>query len=146
MPLGRACNRSVCYPLQRTPLLGGALRLGSKPLCAVAKYGTQFSAQVETDGKANLALPRPDGADCCHLNCAEMFRDADAPRFESDELGQGTDAENRTAMAKSVGMFSTRAIGIIGHTNEIKLTKFHLALERSFDQEPFLPPERGIHA
>jgi hypothetical protein len=75
-----------------------------------------------------------------------MFSDADAPRFESDELGQGTDAENRTAMAKRVGMFSTRAVGIIGHTNEIKPPKFHLALERSFDQQPFLPPERGIHA
>ncbi len=44
------------------------------------------------------------------MHDVEVLSDADVPGFASDELGQGTDAENRTAMAKSIDMFGTYTV------------------------------------
>lgn len=60
------------------------------------------SAHLEQDGKALPAFGRrPSGLliFAPDMHDVEVLSDADVPRFASDELGQGTDAENRTGSA-----------------------------------------------
>jgi hypothetical protein len=70
------------------------------------------SAQIEKDGKPAPAYGRPNGLliFAPDMHYVEVLSDADVPRFASDALGQGTAAENRTAMAKSIGMFGTYTV------------------------------------
>lgn len=44
------------------------------------------------------------------LHFVEVLTDADTPRFASDARGQGTDAENRDAMARNIGFFGTYTV------------------------------------
>ncbi|XYD11827.1 lipocalin-like domain-containing protein (plasmid) [Methylobacterium sp. NMS12] len=44
------------------------------------------------------------------MHYVEVLLDADVPRFASDARGQGTDAENRAAMAGSIGQFGTYTV------------------------------------
>jgi hypothetical protein len=41
------------------------------------------------------------------MHYVEVLTDSDLPRFASEVRGQGTDDENRAAMARSIGMFGT---------------------------------------
>ncbi len=70
------------------------------------------SAEIEKDGKSPPAYGTPNGllifAEDMHY--VEVLSDTDIPHFASNELGQGTDAENRVAMAKSIGMFGTYTV------------------------------------
>ncbi|MBW4594145.1 MAG: lipocalin-like domain-containing protein [Brasilonema angustatum HA4187-MV1] len=44
------------------------------------------------------------------MHYVEVLTDGDVPRFKSDVRGQGTDEENRIAMAKNIGMFGTYTV------------------------------------
>jgi len=44
------------------------------------------------------------------MHFVEVLTDADVPRFASNARGEGTDDENRTAMARSIGFFGTYTV------------------------------------
>lgn len=75
------------------------------------------SAEIEKDGKREPAYgARPNGllSFTADMRYVEVLTDADVPRFASDERGQGTDAENRIAMAKNIGFFGTYTVDANG--------------------------------
>lgn len=70
-------------------------------------------ARLDPEG-ANLPAygTRPNGllSFTSDMHFIEVLTDADVPRFASGVRGQGTDAENRIAMAKSIGFFGTYTV------------------------------------
>ena len=44
------------------------------------------------------------------MHFVEVLTDANVPRFASDARGEGTDAENRMAMSRSIGFFGTYSV------------------------------------
>ena len=44
------------------------------------------------------------------MHFVEVLTNGDLPRFASDARGEGTDEENRTAMAESIGFFGTYTV------------------------------------
>jgi hypothetical protein len=44
------------------------------------------------------------------MHFVEVLTDADLPRFASDARGEGTDAENRMVMARSIGFFGSYTV------------------------------------
>ncbi len=48
------------------------------------------------------------------MHYVEVLTHGDAARFASDELGKGTDAENRAAMSGSLGFFGTYTVDAAG--------------------------------
>lgn len=71
------------------------------------------SATLEHDGK----LERPYGEQpqgmlvfTPDMHFIEVLTDGQAPRFKSDARGGGSDAENRRAMASSIGFFGTYTV------------------------------------
>lgn len=64
------------------------------------------TAQVPAYGK------RPNGllSFTSDMRFIEVLTDADVPPFASSARGQGTDAENRIAMAKNIGFFGTYTV------------------------------------
>ncbi|AHE52804.1 hypothetical protein NX02_05325 [Sphingomonas sanxanigenens DSM 19645 = NX02] len=80
------------------------------PANAVAGTWRMISATVEENGDVS----RPYGAHpagmlvfTTDMHFVEVLTDGDAPRFASDARGRGTGAENRRAMASSIGFFGT---------------------------------------
>jgi len=74
----------------------------------VAGTWRMVSAVVEKDGVTRLPYgTRPNGmlVFTRDMHFVEVLSDRDAPRFASDARGGGTDAENRRAMASSIGFF-----------------------------------------
>ena len=72
-----------------------------------------MSAQIETEGQSQPAFgAHPSGllSFTPDMHYVEVLTHGDAPRFASDELGNGTDAENRAAMAGSLGFFGTYTV------------------------------------
>ena len=52
------------------------------------------------------------------MHFVEVLTDADIPRFASDARGEGTDAENRAAMAGSIGFFGTYSVVATANSTE----------------------------
>jgi hypothetical protein len=79
----------------------------------VAGTWRMVSATLEENGKvtrpygenpAGMLVFTPD------LYMVEVLTNRDSPRFASDQRGGGTDAENRRAMASSIGFFGTYTV------------------------------------
>jgi len=71
------------------------------------------AAEIERDGKVVPAYgQRPSGMliFAPDMHYVEVLTDGDLPRFASNLRGQGTDEENRTAMATSIGMFGSYTV------------------------------------
>lgn len=71
------------------------------------------SAQIDPEGTNQPAYgARPNGllTFTPDMHYIEVLTDADLPRFASDVRGGGTDAENRAAMASSIGFFGTYTV------------------------------------
>lgn len=83
----------------------------------VAGTWRMLSATLEQDGR----VTRPYGARpagmlvfTADMHFVEVLSDADAPRFASDARGAGSDAENRRAMAGSIGFFGRYSVDAHG--------------------------------
>lgn len=79
----------------------------------IAGTWRMVAATLETDGK----IQRPYGENpqgmlvfTADMHFVEVLTDGDAPRFASDARGGGTDAENKRAMASSIGFFGTYTV------------------------------------
>ena len=75
------------------------------------------TAQIDPDGRNQPAYgTRPAGllSFTPDMHFVEVLTDADIARFASDARGQGTDAENRAAMAGSIGFFGTYSVDATG--------------------------------
>lgn len=75
------------------------------------------SAQIDPDGANTPAYgPRPNGmlSFTPDMHYVEVLTNADVPRFASNARGQGTDEENRAAMAGSIGFFGSYAVDANG--------------------------------
>lgn len=71
------------------------------------------SAQLDPDGRNVPAYgEQPNGllVFTADMRFIEVLTDASLPRFASDARGQGTDAENRAAMAGGIGFFGTYTV------------------------------------
>lgn len=96
--------------------LGAALlRVDAEPAQANEVLGTwqMVSATLEENGQIRHPYgPRPAGmlVFTSDMHFVEVLTDADAPRFASNKRGEGTDAENRRAMASSIGFFGTYTV------------------------------------
>lgn len=76
-----------------------------------------LSAQIDPEGRNQPAYgSHPKGllSFTPDMHYVEVLTDADVPRFASDVRGQGTDAENRAAMAGSIGFFGTYTVDANG--------------------------------
>lgn len=75
------------------------------------------SAETERDGVTAPAYgDRPSGmlTFSSDMRFVEVLTDSTVPRFASDARGEGTDAENRAAMAGGIGMFGTYTVDANG--------------------------------
>lgn len=75
------------------------------------------SARIDPEGKNLPAYgARPNGllTFTPDMHFIEVLTDADIPRFASNVRGEGTDAENRAAMAGSIGFFGTYTVDETG--------------------------------
>lgn len=75
------------------------------------------SAFVDPEGArvpAYGARPRGMLVFTTDMHYVEVLTDGDVPRFASGARGQGTDAENRQAMAGSIGMFGRYTVDAQG--------------------------------
>ncbi|HXH45501.1 MAG TPA: lipocalin-like domain-containing protein [Bradyrhizobium sp.] len=71
------------------------------------------SAQIDPEGRNVPAYgARPNGllTFTPDMHFIEVLTDSDVPRFASSVRGEGTDAENRAAMAGSIGFFGTYTV------------------------------------
>jgi hypothetical protein len=76
-----------------------------------------ISAQIDPEGENRPAYgERPNGllVFTADMHFIEVLTDATTPRFASDARGEGTDAENRTAMSSSIGFFGTYTVDKAG--------------------------------
>ncbi|SMF58367.1 Lipocalin-like domain-containing protein [Xaviernesmea oryzae] len=79
----------------------------------VAGTWRMISAQIDPEGRNLPAYgQRPNGllVFTPDMHFVEVLTDADTPRFASSVRGEGTDAENRQAMARSIGFFGTYTV------------------------------------
>lgn len=76
-----------------------------------------LSAQIDPDGANRPAYgPEPHGwlVFTPELTFVEVLTDPRVPRFASEVRGEGTDAENRAAMAGSIGFFGRYSVDAQG--------------------------------
>jgi hypothetical protein len=104
-------------------LLGGLLVLGqpivAQPAAPNQLVGTwrMVSAQIDPEGANTPAYgPHPHGwlVFTPELTFVEVLTDPRVPRFASDARGQGTDEENRAAMAGGIGFFGRYTVDAAG--------------------------------
>ncbi|MGF7149205.1 hypothetical protein FHS96_002847 [Sphingomonas zeicaulis] len=89
----------------------------SAPANEVAGTWRMISATVEDKGVVSRPYgPHPAGmlVFTPDMHFIEVLTDGDAPRFASDARGGGSDAENRRAMASSIGFFGTYSVDAAG--------------------------------
>ncbi|MFP5078567.1 lipocalin-like domain-containing protein [Rhizobium sp. YIM 134829] len=83
----------------------------------VAGTWRMVSATIDPQGEKRPAYgARPSGllVFTPDLHYVEVLTEGDAPSFASNARGQGTDAENRRAMAGSIGHFGTYTVDETG--------------------------------
>jgi hypothetical protein len=97
--------------------VGGCTAQPESRLNQVTGTWRMVSATVEDRGNVTRPYgPRPAGmlVFTPDMHFVEVLTDPDTPRFASDERGGGTDAENRRAMASSIGFFGTYSVDAEG--------------------------------
>ncbi|QDL93226.1 lipocalin-like domain-containing protein [Paroceanicella profunda] len=99
-----------------------ALALTLAPLPALAQdarpnevVGTWRMVQATLDPGGEAILPYGPNPNSMlvftpDMHFVEVLTNGDMPRFASDARGDGTDAENRAAMAQSIGFFGTYTV------------------------------------
>lgn len=99
------------------PILVGLSAMSSiaeaAPRNQVVGTWRMVSAEIERDGKVVPAYgQRPSGMliFAPDMHYVEVLTDGNVPHFASAVRGQGTDAENRIAMATSIGMFGSYTV------------------------------------
>jgi hypothetical protein len=92
---------------------------------AVAGTWRAVSATAEMNGKTSLPYgPKPQGklVFTSDLHFVEFLHDPHIPRFKSDVRGEGTDEENRAAMAGALALYGRYTVdangGFSGNTVE----------------------------
>ena len=98
LPLLIGVALASCQPAPRNQVLG---------------TGRMVSAQIDPEGRNQPAYgARPNGllTFTPDMHFVEVLTDADLPPFASNVRGEGTDAENRAAMASSIGFFGTYTV------------------------------------
>uniref|UniRef100_UPI0039EF2DF0 lipocalin-like domain-containing protein n=1 Tax=Bordetella sputigena TaxID=1416810 RepID=UPI0039EF2DF0 len=93
--------------------LAGAVRAGGRTPNQVLGTWRMVSAQLDPDGRNVPAYgEKPNGllAFTSDMRFIEVLTDASLPRFASNARGEGTDAENRAAMASGIGFFGTYTV------------------------------------
>jgi hypothetical protein len=98
-------------------VLLGASAVGAHAQVAEANQvvGTwrMVSAQIDPAGRNIPAYgEQPNGmlVFTPDMHFVEVLTDANMPRFASNVRGEGTDAENRAAMSRSIGFFGTYTV------------------------------------
>jgi hypothetical protein len=96
-------------------LAAALLRADAEPAQANEVLGTwqMVSATLEENGQIHRPYgSRPAGmlVFTSDMHFIEVLTDPDTPRFASDTRGEGTDAENRRAMAGSIGFYGTYTV------------------------------------
>ena len=79
----------------------------------VAGTWTMVSTQIDPDGRNQPAYgPRPSGMLVFteDMHFVEVLTDGTVPKFASNVRGDGTDEENRKAMAGSIGFFGNYTV------------------------------------
>ncbi len=87
------------------------------PRNEIAGTWRMVSATLEQDGRIERPYGlRPGGLLVFteDMHFVEVLTDRDAPRFASDARGGGSDAENRRAMATSIGFYGTYTVDAQG--------------------------------
>ena len=92
-----------------------ALPLTAQGALANEVLGTwrMVEATIDPDGERIAAYgPNPQSmlVFTSDMHFVEVLTNGDTPRFASDARGEGTDAENRTAMAEGIGFFGTYTV------------------------------------
>jgi hypothetical protein len=85
----------------------------SQPSNEIVGTWRMISARLFDNGRETLPYgPRPAGmlVFTPDMHFVEVLTDPSVPRFASDQRGRGTDAENRRAMAGSIGFFGTYSV------------------------------------
>lgn len=97
--------------------LAAGVQAQAAPANQVLGTWRMVSAEIEQDGKTRPAYgAQPQGmlVFTADMHFVEVLTDASVPRFASNARGQGTDAENRAAMAGSIGFFGTYTVDAQG--------------------------------
>lgn len=158
----RAAVAGILAAALALPASTTAAQTASAPANEVAGTWRMVSATVEENGQVS----RPYGANpagmlvfTTDMHFVEVLTNADSPRFTSDARGGGTDAENRRAMASSIGFFGTywvdadgrfagnrvegatfpNWVGSVRTTRELKLT-----VQGDRMSEVFTRPDGGV--
>lgn len=108
--------------LIRSAIFALAIGLSSLPAFAgmenqVVGTWRMVSATIDQDGERRPVYgERPNSILIFtqDMHFAAVMTNADTPRFASDARGQGTDDENRSAMANSIGFFGTYTVDETG--------------------------------
>lgn len=106
-----------------------AVRVDAKSLNKVAGTWRMVAAQIDPEGKNIQAYgPKPNGLLVFteDMHFVEVLTDTTVPRFASNTRGEGTDAENRAAMAASIAFAGTYTVDESGEFsgNKVELSTF----------------------
>ncbi|WP_282341270.1 MULTISPECIES: lipocalin-like domain-containing protein [Pseudomonas] len=99
-------------------LLGAASSLAAGVPNKVAGTWNLIAATVENDGVTSYPYgPEPQGrlVFTPDLYFVEFLHDPRIPRFQSNERGGGTDAENRAVMAGSLALYGRYTVDALGN-------------------------------
>ncbi|SOE49791.1 lipocalin-like domain-containing protein [Orrella dioscoreae] len=111
-------KRHVAVGLAAMALLfAGTQSARAAPANQVLGTWRMVKAEVEQDGITRPAYgtqPRGMLVFTPDMHFVEVLTDASVPRFASQARGQGTDAENRAAMAANIGFFGTYTVDAQG--------------------------------
>lgn len=112
-----ASKATVAAGLTAALLMAGGLPAQAASANKVLGTWRMVSAEITQDGKTRPAYgaqPRGMLVFTPDMHFVEVLTDASVPRFASNARGQGTDAENRAAMAGSIGFFGTYSVDAQG--------------------------------
>ena len=103
--------------------------VNAKPLNKVAGTWRMVAAQIDPDGKNIQAYgPKPNGLLVFteDMHFVEVLTDTTVAKFASNTRGEGTDAENRAAMAASIAFAGTYTVDENGEFsgNKVELSTF----------------------
>ena len=104
--------RSVILAVACASILSSCSAASTPPNEVVGTW-QMISATIERDGTSEPAYgERPSGllTFTPEMRYVEVLTDSTLPAFASDARGEGTDAENRAAMAGTIGMFGTYTV------------------------------------
>jgi hypothetical protein len=120
--------RAAILAVSSTMMLSSCSTVSPPPNQVVGTW-QMVSATIERDGTARPAYgERPSGllTFTPEMRYVEVLTDSTVAPFASEARGEGTDSENRAAMAGSIGMFGTYTVDENGEfsTNRVEGATF----------------------